>query len=196
MADRPGRPKATTNAELERIALQLFHDRGFDATTVDDIADAAGIARRTFFRYYPSKNDVVWGEFERLLDGMREWLQEQPPDAPVLDAIARAVVRFNSLPREAMPSHRHRMSLILRVPALQAHSTLRYAEWRAVVAGFVADRTGTSADEALPRLVGHLSLAVAVASYEQWLADPSASLEHLLIDAFDQLRTGLPTLGR
>src|ERR671911_440051 len=49
---------------------------------------------------------------------------------PLLETLAEAVVRFNDLPAEAIPAHRQRMSLILHVPALQAHSTLRYADWR------------------------------------------------------------------
>ncbi|MCQ0020665.1 TetR family transcriptional regulator [Actinomadura madurae] len=60
-APRVGRRPRTSRGELERVALRLFAERGFEETTVDDIASAAGIGRRTFFRYYGSKNDVVWG---------------------------------------------------------------------------------------------------------------------------------------
>jgi mycofactocin system transcriptional regulator len=196
MAAGPGRPRATTKAELERAALQLFAERGFDATTVDDIADAAGISRRTFFRYFPSKNDVVWGDFDALLDGMRTWLAGQPTDVDLLAALEEAVVRFNSLPPDAVPAHRHRMVLILQVPALQAHSTLRYADWRAVVADFVADRLGARPDDPLPALAGHLALAAAVASYERWLREPRTDLDEVLRQSFRELAHGLPALRR
>jgi hypothetical protein len=76
------------------------------------------------------------------------------------------------------------MSLILRVPALQAHSTLRYAEWRRLVAAFAARRLGEPVDAFGPRLVGHLALGAAVAAYEAWLADPSADLGALLRTSF------------
>jgi mycofactocin system transcriptional regulator len=195
MADGPGRPKVTTKGDLERVALQLFAARGFDATTVEDIAEAAGISRRTFFRYYPSKNDVVWGDFDGLLAAMRSWLAGRPDGAGLLDSLVGAVVRFNSLPVDAVPAHRQRMELILGVPALQAHSTLRYREWRAVVADFVAARLGLEPEGGLPQLVGHLALAAAVASYEQWLARPDRDLEQLLTESFRELATGLAGVG-
>ena len=185
----------TSRAELEQIALGLFIRHGFNETTLDDIAAAAGIARRTFFGYYSSKNDVVWGDFDALLRGMEEWLARAPDDVPLLDTLTDAVIRFNDLPREAMPAHRQRMSLILHVPALQAHSTLRYADWRAVVARFAARRLGAPVEALLPQLIGHLSLGSAVAAYERWLADDRADLAALLAEAFRTWRLS-PTAGR
>jgi mycofactocin system transcriptional regulator len=191
-----GRPPVTSRVELEQVALELFASRGFDETTVEDIAEAAGISRRTFFRYYASKNDVVWGQFDELLREMDEWLCSSPTDVGVLDAVAAAVARFNSLPPDAVPGHRRRMALILHTPALQAHGTLRYADWRAVVARFVAARTGGSPAGGLPQLVGHVALGTAVAAYERWLAEPGTDLEELLADSFEELRRGFPALSR
>lgn len=177
------------------MALELFAEHGFEATTVEDIADAAGISRRTFFRYYPSKNDVVWGDFEVSLAAMDRWLADADAGRPVLDLVAEAVVRFNTLPAGAVPAHRQRMSMILHVPALQAHSNLRYADWRAVVARFVARRTGGSPDDALPQLLGHVALGVAVAAYERWLADETVDLAAVLADSFAELLGGFPRLA-
>jgi len=189
---RLGRPPVTSRAELEQIALDLFIRNGFAETTLDDIAAAAGIARRTFFGYYSSKNDVVWGDFDTLLRGMEAWLAGAGADVPLLEALTEAVVRFNDLPPEAMPAHRQRMALILHVPALQAHSTLRYADWRGVVARFAARRLDEPVEAPLPQLIGHLALGTAVAAYEQWLADETAGLAVLLADAFGrwELRPG------
>ncbi|WP_019815326.1 TetR family transcriptional regulator, partial [Saccharomonospora saliphila] len=75
---RAGRRRATSREELERVAFALFADHGFDATTVDDIARAAGIGRRTFFRYFESKNDVVWALSIPGLDLMRARLRARP----------------------------------------------------------------------------------------------------------------------
>src|SRR5436305_12477429 len=69
-----GRPPVTTRLEIERVAFGLFAERGFDETTVEDIAAAAGISRRTFFRYFAAKNDVVWGEFDAGLRHLAETL--------------------------------------------------------------------------------------------------------------------------
>lgn len=164
----PGRPPVTTREELERVAMRLFSEQGFDATTVEDIAAAAAIGRRTFFRYFASKNDVVWGHFSEGLLEFRATLAATPADVDLSAALRRAIVAFNALSPEQVPVHRQRMTLILTVSSLQAHSTLMYAEWRAAVEDFVASRTG---DPTLPRLAGHLMLGAAVTAYEQWLAD-------------------------
>jgi mycofactocin system transcriptional regulator len=177
---RTGRPPATSREELERVAMRLFSEHGFDATTVDDIAVAAGIGRRTFFRYFGSKNDVVWGRFAEGLVDFRATLEATPADVPLDDALRRAIVAFNALPAEQVPVHRQRMTLILTVSSLQAHSTLMYAEWRQVVADFVAGRLGLSTDDLLPRFAGHAMLGAAVAAYEQWLANGEADLPALL----------------
>jgi mycofactocin system transcriptional regulator len=175
-----GRPPASSHDLIEQVALRLFADHGYDETTVDDIAAAAGIGRRTFFRYFASKNDVVWGQFDDGLDQLRDELDAAPDDEPWQAALRRAVVAFNSLAPEHVPMHRQRMELILHVPALQAYSTLMYARWRDVVAGYVARRTGQKPDDFGPRLIGHTALAAAVAAYEQWLAEPDTDLAGLL----------------
>ena len=175
-----GRPPASSHDLIERVALDLFADRGFEETTVEDIAAAAGIGRRTFFRYFASKNDVVWGEFDAGLEHFRAVLDAADPARPWIDELRAAVVDFNALEPEQIAVHRARMDLILHVPALQAYATLMYARWREIVTTFVARRTGAEAGELLPRLVGHATLAAAVAAYEQWLAEPSTSLDALL----------------
>ena len=162
------------------MAMLLFSDHGFDATTVDDIAAAAGIGRRTFFRYFGSKNDVVWGRFAEGLADFRRSLAATPADVPLAEALRQAIVAFNALPPEQVAVHRQRMLLILTVSSLQAHSTLMYAEWRAVVADFVAARTGARADDLRPQLAGHVMLGAAVAAYEHWLADEQSELAALL----------------
>jgi mycofactocin system transcriptional regulator len=190
-----GRPPATTRADIERAAFALFADRGFDETTVDDIAAAAGIGRRTFFRYFGSKNDVVWGEFDRGLEHFRAVLDAGDAGRSWPEALREAVVDFNSLDPALVPLHRDRMELILHVPALQAHATLMYARWRDVVTEFVAARTGAKPDALLPRLVGHTALAAAVAAYEQWLAEPGSRLADLLDEAMRHLELGLAQAG-
>lgn len=182
-----GRRRITSRAELEQVAFALFDRQGFERTTIDDIASAAGIGRRTFFRYFPSKNDVPWGDFDAELARMRRRLNAAPSRAPLMDAIRHAVVDFNRVAPEQVPAHRRRMELILRVPALQAHSTLRYAAWRQVIADFVAGRTGLRPDELLPRTVAHAMLGIAVAAYEQWLDSGDDDLCELLDTAVQAL---------
>jgi mycofactocin system transcriptional regulator len=186
-AGHPGRRRATSRAELEQAAFTLFATRGFDATTVDEIAAAAGIGRRTFFRYFPSKNDIPWGAFEQELDRMRVRLKACPPEVPLMDAIRVALIDFNRVDPAQVPLHRRRMELILRVPALLAHSTLRFTAWREVVAEFAAERTGLRKDDLAPQTIAHAVLGVAIAAYQHWLDDPGSDLGALLDDAMRQL---------
>ncbi|GAA3395285.1 mycofactocin system transcriptional regulator [Cryptosporangium minutisporangium] len=187
---RMGRPPATSHDELERIGLELFTTRGFDETTIDDIAATAGISRRTFFRYYTSKNDLVWGDFDTELARLRDRLAATPPEVPMMAALREAVVAFNQVDAAHVALHRRRMALILGVPTLIAHSTLRFAGWRDVIAEFVAARVGGAATALLPQLVAHASLGCAVAAYTDWLRDPGAELEPLLDRAIAELSVG------
>jgi hypothetical protein len=98
-----------------------------------------------------------------------------------------ALVDFNKVDLEQIPWHRRRMELILRVPALLAHSTLRFAAWRDVVAEFVAERAGLRLDGLAPQAIAYAVLGVAIAAYEQWLDDPDADLGNLLDSAMRQL---------
>ncbi|MQA63364.1 MAG: mycofactocin system transcriptional regulator [Actinophytocola sp.] len=197
LSDRPenlpvrrGRRPSTTRHDLERVAFELFERDGFEATTVDDIAKAAGIGRRTFFRYFESKNDVVWGSFIEQLDHMREQFACRPADQPLMAALREVVVEFNRFDPAEVPWHRRRMELILRVPALQAHSTLRYADWRAVVAEFAATRLGVDVDDLVAQAVGYATLGVCLAAYEHWLAHPGVDLSGILDAALGELAVG------
>ncbi len=184
---QPGRRRITSQAELEHVAFVLFARQGFEQTTIDDIATAAGIGRRTFFRYFPSKNDIPWGAFEAELERMRLRLKACPPEVPLMDAIRRALVDFNQVAPEQILWHRRRMELILRVPALLAHSTLRFASWRQVIAEFVGERVGLRADALAPRTIAYAVLGVAIAAYDQWLENEDADLGELLDTAMRHL---------
>jgi mycofactocin system transcriptional regulator len=186
-----GRPVATSHARIEQAAFRLFAECGFAATTLDAIAAEVGVGRRTLFRYYRSKNDIPWGQFDRTLAGFRDILEGQPPDLPLHEAVRRSVVRFNEFPDDAEPPHRERMRLILTTPELQAHSVLRYAEWRHVIAEYVATRLGAAPGDLLPRTVGHVALALAMSAYEAWLDDDSTSVPVLLDRAMGSLRAFL-----
>lgn len=182
-----GRPEVTSHAAIEQAAFKLFRERGFEATTLEAIAQEVGVGRRTLFRYYKSKNDIPWGQFDRTLDSFRALLAAMPTDIPILDAVGRGIVEFNRFPADASPSHVERMRLILGTPALQAHSVLRYAEWRQVIADYVARRLGTEPSSLEPQLVGQVSLAVALTAYERWLRVPSSSLTGLIEEGLSLL---------
>jgi TetR/AcrR family transcriptional regulator, regulator of mycofactocin system len=184
-----GRPEVTSHAAIEQAAFALFRERGFEATTLDAIAASVGVGRRTLFRYYRSKNDIPWGQFDRTLEGFRQLLAATPDDVGVHAAIGRAVVEFNRFPADASPSHVERMQLLLDTPALQAHSALRYAEWRRVIAEYAAARLGRAPDDLEPRLLGHVALALALSAYEVWLDHPDLEVTELLERGLSALET-------
>ena len=188
---RAGRPQSTTRAELSTLAIDLFTENGFDQTNVDDIAAAAGIARRTLFRYFPSKNSIPWGDFDGHLAKMRRQLRAHP-DQPLGESLRLALIAFNEVPEVEHEHHRRRMQLLLEVPALQAHSMLMYGEWRQIVAEHVAERLGLPVTAHLPQTIAWQLLGASLAAYEQWLADPSTDLLELLDEGCTVVTHGLP----
>jgi TetR/AcrR family transcriptional regulator, regulator of mycofactocin system len=191
---RVGRRRSTSWDHISNVAIDLFAARGFDDVSVDDVAEAAGIARRTLFRYYPSKNALPWGDFEAHLTHMRDLLADLDPDVPIGDALRTALLAFNTFDDAETARHRQRMRVILQTAALQAYSMTMYAGWRAVVAAFVARRLGAKDDDVVPQTVAWTMLGVALSAYEHWLADESVSLLRALGDAFDTVSDGLKTL--
>jgi mycofactocin system transcriptional regulator len=190
-----GRPPTTTHAEIERVALELFAERGFDATTVDEIATTAGVGRRTLFRYVESKNDIAWGDFDSVMERLREALA-QGADLPLMEALRRGVVESNRYPPGQESGLRTRMTLITGSAALQAHSALRYAEWRGVVAEWAAARLGETPGDLRPRVIGYAALGSAMASFERWVANEGEDLLKLLDAAFVALAAGFVGDGR
>jgi mycofactocin system transcriptional regulator len=183
---RRGRPPRKTPAEIGAVALRLFAERGFEATTVDEIAAELGVARRTVFRSFPSKNDIVWGDFDLVLERLRADLDAQREE-PVALAIRRAVISSNTYPPELLAELRTRIRLITTVPALQAHSALRYSAWRRVIAEYVALRTGGSPDDLGPVTLAHVALGVSIAAFSTWVSDPSLDLEAALRGAWESV---------
>jgi mycofactocin system transcriptional regulator len=191
-----GRPREEARTRVERVALDLFTSRGFENVTSDEVADSAGISRRTFFRYYATKADAVWGDFAGHVARLDRLLAATDPAQPVLAAVCAAYVEVNDYPQAELPLLRERMQLILSEPALLAHSQLRFTEVDRVVARYVAARTGASPTGLVPRLVAASTRAAATTAFEAWLADDRSSLAAHLHLAFDEMAAGFPSLRR
>jgi mycofactocin system transcriptional regulator len=186
--------RADTRARVEQAALDLFTLRGFDPVIIDDVAAAAGISRRTFFRYFATKADAVWGDFDAHVARLERLLAAADPARPVLVSVCAAYVEVNDYADADLPLLRERMQLILTEPALLAHSQLRYAAVDRVVAEHVARRTGSSPADLVPRLVAASTRAAATTAFELWLADEGTPLGEQLRASFAQLTAGFPDL--
>jgi TetR/AcrR family transcriptional regulator, regulator of mycofactocin system len=196
LAHSRGRPPSTTPEHIATVALELFATRGFEETTVDEIAVRLGIARRTVFRYFASKNDIVWGDFDLVLDRLRRDLAALGTEIPIMDALALAVVSSNRYGSGQLPELRTRMTLITTVPALQAHSMLRYAAWRQVVAEYVAARRGEAVSDAIPQAVAHAALGVSMAAFSRWVNSDEENLEVALRDSWRGLAASFAEAAR
>lgn len=191
-----GAPAEAARARVERAALDLFAQRGFENVTSDEVADAAGISRRTFFRYFATKADAVWGDFAGHVARLEALLTAGDPARPVLASVCAAYVEVNAYPESQLHLLRERMQLILTEPALLAHSQLRFAEVDRTVARYVAGRTGGSPDQLVPRLVAASTRAAATTAFPAWLADERSSLVGQLQTALEEMAGGFPALRR
>jgi AcrR family transcriptional regulator len=147
--NRPGlreRKKIETLHRLQEEALRLFDEQGYDATTIEQIAEAAGVSASTFYRYFPTKEDVVvQDEYDPLIVNVFESQSES--DAP-LDAL-RAVLRvlFAEFTDADIERVRRRVRMIFAVPALRARQVQQTTATEELLARMVAERTGRAPDE-------------------------------------------------
>jgi len=188
---RVGRRRSTTPEHITDVALELFTARGFAEVSVDDVAQAAGISRRTLFRYYASKNAILWGDFEAHLAHLQDLLDNVDPKVRMGEALRTALLAFNTFDECETVRHRQRMRVILETAELQAYSMTMYAGWREVIAGFVAHRLSVKTTDPLPQTVAWTMLGVALSAYEHWLGNESVTLPEALGNAFDVVGAGL-----
>lgn len=189
-ARRRGRPPGTSPRQLELVALRLFSEQGFDGTTVDEIAAAAGVSSRTFFRYFETKADVLWHAFDHEVEALRTALAEVGNDLSMLDAIRTAVVSVNHYTAADMPELRARIQLISTVPMLQASAAVHYDAWERAVIDYAAERLGEQPDALLPLAIGRATLAVCRAAYEVWVGCADADLTTYLDQALAAMARG------
>jgi len=191
MADRSrGRPRGTSRRALELVALELFTEQGYEATTIEEIATAAGVSRRTFFRYFDSKADVLWYDFDAEILALRATLDETPDDVEVAAAIRAAVIEVNRYTADDVGELRTRMKAIAASPALQAVAALRYDRWERVVTEFAARRRGLDPDDLWPLVVGRTTLAACRGAFERWTEQGDEALTGYLDRALRMLEAG------
>jgi TetR/AcrR family transcriptional regulator, regulator of mycofactocin system len=187
---RRGRPPGTSARELELVALRLFTDQGFDETTVEQIAAAAGVSRRTFFRYYDTKAAVLWHEFDREVEALRSAFSRIGVDIGLMEAIRQVVVGVNHYQAEDVIELRTRINLIGSVPALQASSAPHYDAWERAVSEFSAARLDLPADDLIPLAIGRATLAACRAAFDTWVGRADADLTVYLDRALAALAMG------
>ncbi|MFI8367564.1 TetR family transcriptional regulator [Streptomyces sp. NPDC085466] len=167
------RKRQLVSTELTETALQLFAHKGFEAVTVDEIATAAGVSKRTFFRYFASKEDVV----VQFLAGMGADIRTELAARPAGERPSVALLRAVSVPLAACGDESDRtlpvVRLILRTPALLARFLEHEAGWREELAGELAARLGTDPAELYPALAAGMALTAFETVLCRWSEDPA-----------------------
>jgi len=156
------RKKQRTREAIVEAAFELFAGRGFNGTTVADIAEAAEIAPRTFFSYFPSKDDVVFHDFEDQYALVSSWLSEREPGANTFDAlragIANSLAEFGKAgPELEWKTLRHK--LVRENDSLAAHSDYLHGKFAELVSESVAEDLGDQPSDLRPRLVAAAMMA-------------------------------------
>jgi AcrR family transcriptional regulator len=187
------RHRLRTEAALEHAALRLFAERGFDVVTVDDIAARADVSRRTFFRYFASKEDVLLSDHPRRLAQLRRALAGRPEDEPALTALRHAILSMTGGYEEERQRLLDRATIMEHTPSLHARSLAHQRLWEEAVAGMVAERMGDDPTVDLrPGVVAASTLASLRVAVAAWLArDGQPHLPTLVAEALDLLDGGL-----
>jgi AcrR family transcriptional regulator len=187
------RKKEQTRQALESAALTLFAEKGFDGTTVDEIAEACDVSQRTFFRYYSTKEDVLFADGDERLEALLAEIVGRPADEQPLRAVQAG---FLSTVAE-YAQDRERLILRSKVfdgsSGLKSHKFERQQNWEAEVTAALVERearAGRTTSELRLRLVAGASMACLHAALHQWIEE-GGDLWTLVNDGFDYLSEGL-----
>ena len=152
--DGPGlreRKKQRTRETITRVALELFDERGYDATTLADIAEAADISPRTIFAYFPSKEAILFSEFPAMRDALERELANRPAGKDVLEVVADFLVSAVARPENAEIEHR-RVRIVESDETLRNQMQARLAGFEEVVAAAIAGELGAPKNDLRPLL--------------------------------------------
>jgi AcrR family transcriptional regulator len=181
-----GRKRAETHARIQAEAMRLFFERGFDATTLDDIATAADVSRRSLFHYFASKEEIVFSTKAEFPSLIAEAIGRRPAEEPLLGMVENALVdlatRFQSAETRALAK------LIHDTPALSAGDQAKYEKVERVLAKALADRKGLPESDIACRVTAAAAIGILKLATEAWLTGDDAGPEIFGKAAFAALR--------
>jgi AcrR family transcriptional regulator len=184
------RKKARTRAAIQTHALRLFRDQGYDATTVQQIIEEAEVSESTFFRYFPTKSDVVLtDDFDPLI--VEAFLGQPPQVRPVPALRAAFAAVFERLSDQEVSDQQQRMQLVLAVPELRASMLDQLASAMHLLSAVLAERTGRQPDDmAVLTVAGAVVGAVIAVTFAMGEVS-TANFAARLDEAMGHLETGL-----
>jgi AcrR family transcriptional regulator len=171
-------------AEMAATAMELFLAQGFDQTTIDQLAAVAGISRRSFFRYFPTKEDVVLGFMGDIGESLIAALAARPPGEAVWESLRRAcdpaLARYAGEPERVLALH----SLFERTPSLRAREAEKHLRWQAGLTAELARRLRVDpADDLRPAVLAGATMAALKAAIDAWAAHPERGTPASALDA-------------
>jgi AcrR family transcriptional regulator len=180
------RKRAETHARIQSEGMRLFLEKGFEATTLDEIADAAGVSRRSLFHYFGSKEEIVFSTKADFPDLVVEAINRRPAEEPLLDMVENAMtdmaVRFETAQAKAFAR------LIQATPALSAGDQAKYEKVERALAKALAERKGLPADDVACRVTASTAIGIMKLTTEAWLSGEDAAPEVFGKAAFAALR--------
>lgn len=186
------RNKARARAEIADAALRLFMDRGFDGVTVEEIVSAAGVSRRTFFRYFESKEDALLAEYPELNARLGDALAITG-DLNAVDAIRAGLHTMADWYIEQSDAVLAR-SKVIREKSMNvgARNLELLSQWERNVAEAIADRLGADAGDLVPRAAAAMIVGAFRAALTEWVKSQCRQDLHALIDqSLDLIEHGL-----
>jgi AcrR family transcriptional regulator len=175
-----------SRGRLEQAAFELFLDRGYEETTVADIAKRAGLTERTFFRHYADKREVFFGGAATLQDELIRAVDGLPPELPAIEAVRVGVEAASMLMHGRRALARERQRIVAAHTDLQERELIKRATLTAALARALQKR-GVS--EPAASLAADMGMAVFYVGFPQWLEDPKGrELVEIVREGFDRLK--------
>ena len=199
MADKPldlrSRTRENVRVQIAEVAFNVFAERGFDAVTATEVAEAAGASRASFFRYFESKEDAVFVAQEELGAKIAARLRERPAGEDAWSALRQSLDPIIAVYRESPTQSLARLRLTRSTTKLRAHQLERFDQWKQLIGAVLAERLG--AEEVDLRIEALVSAALAAmgSASSRWAAgDGGDDLVELIDEAFGAIGGPFPEL--
>jgi AcrR family transcriptional regulator len=182
------RKQESVREAIGAAASRLFLDQGFQAATIDDIAEAAGIGRRTFFRYFETKEDVVLWKFDQFARHVVTLIAARPAREQALLALQRAMTEASEFYNQEPAQTLALLKLTEATPSLYAQQLVQQDRWKGWFAQALRKRTRASVRSLAPELVSAVGLEATAIAVRRWVNLPGSNLSDLIAASFAGLR--------
>ncbi len=184
--------RASARKHVVEQALRLFDERGFDETTIDDIAAAVGMSSRSFFRYFPVKEDVVVGDPAPFGALVRDAADSRPMGEPVWQVLRHAFAPIEASAAAETETGLRIMRVMMRTPSLRARNLEKHSAWAEMLVPVIMERVGGPIEERQFRAqtLVHGALACLDVALAEWtLRNGTTPVNQLLDESFETMRS-------